>query len=857
MIPWTPQLPAHTGGKPWKYKTSDGVIRDGAVAVEEKTEESAGHRSKAGKRVGSALDEADAEDGALEDELAPRVPKASKHAGKGGKHSAAADDEQPSAADEEAVETTRAAATKTSRRSQRGDGGAEDAALDESKQVSSKRGKGEKTERATDETEEGESEDLDFDSALDRRKSTVVSKPDKLNKSNKSPNKSNSPNTRNKSPSHDEIEGDESDASLKPSTRTKRGAHADTTKASRDKDDAEAAAAADAEPTPKSDSEEELTVAGVIPPVRAEPRRTRGQPSTINNPPTTQQKPNQPKTGTKGAATQKGTDSSESDLLDDLLSPRGAAANQSLLAEDEPVSSAAGSSRMRGKPAGNKLGGVWNRGAEEESPAAAAADEDIAQNTTQLAASAELNDTLSTNETDYALLARGDEIHLANSTTDEIDNIIVDDSKLSTSDDERDSTSEVEEPLGAPLAGIRPISTRNMSSANSTAAKLPGRPNKPQVDMSQMAGGGGPFTPPDVVKPTPRRGERERPSEDEKDGALEAADSTDDAPLTTEPADTDATYKSSNDALPKARGGGLGALRKSTSDDANVAERGTDNSVPDRTVSRRDKDAAAANAPVLKPTLGDVNRADLPLDITTDSDKAAAASDTSEQTDADAEAAASAADLDAGTWKKSTATSSTSFLRRSFTAGFVLCVVIGCVVMIGRKVKETLDSHEDEGSEGLLAKMETGQGSSSLMSTGVLSGMGGGGGGGSVKKDEDEGRPRVKPAIVEDENEEDRYQQQQSKLRAQAGPRGMSLTKQPLPPAAKKPSLAVQQVDEEDTSLAEDDEPAVEEEEEVASGGAVEVRHAAAAAAPSRSGGDGFDQRRERKTSDDGGWESF
>ena len=77
-------------------------------------------------------------------------------------------------------------------------------------------------------------------------------------------------------------------------------------------------------------------------------------------------------------------------------------------------------------------------------------------------------------------------------------------------------------------------------------------------------------------------------------------------------------------------------------------------------------------------------------------------------------------------------------------------------------------------------------------------------GGVAGKKDEHDGRPRMKPATVEEESEKDRYQQQQNKLGSSlAQVTSRHVTKQPhLPPAAsKKPTLAVQQVDdEEDTT---------------------------------------------------------
>ena len=131
------------------------------------------------------------------------------------------------------------------------------------------------------------------------------------------------------------------------------------------------------------------------------------------------------------------------------------------------------------------------------------------------------------------------------------------------------------------------------------------------------------------------------------------------------------------------------------------------------------------------------------------------------------------------------------------------------------------------------------------MSSGVLRDLTGAAG----KKEEYEGRVRMKAAIVESESEEDRYQQQQTKLRSSLGQvtsRGMSLVKPHLPPSAsKKHTLAVQPVDdEEDTELEEDD-------EEVEAGPQQEQRRGEVAADANGGG-----TRREKKASDEG-WESF
>ena len=928
MVPWIPALAAHTGGKPWDYKTSDGkIVRRGAKGKagegQAEPEAAADAEQQAEAKAGES-GEADL----LDDDMAPKKPKKPKatkppKAAKPPRESALSD-QQHAAIDEQPVDQAEAAddakplAARSSRTSTRGRGGTQPAldesALDSNHEQSAATDGNADEAAAESEAAAGGGDELDdFDTALERKKSAYAT-----NKAGSTPTTP----TNTEQPSV--LESQNTDAAPTP-TPTEEPAAAPAA--------AEAVAAANvdapaAEPAVSTtEGEEELTtVAGVLPPSSPEPRRSK-------NPPLDSADNITPKDGEAVAAidepavaepvadtTPTTTTSGETEPLIELPAA-------TVVEEPQPAVQATEPAASHGTPVpdeiaagGNDAASVGDVVGEPQQPQAAEAQVAAVPGDTQPAASAEPNDALPVAGSDSPVVASSEQtLEAAGAVVDPAVPTQASDANSANTDGQ--TPADINEPTRAAtddltIAQQSPNSDPSLpTTATATVVAPPDELGVASADPAPVVAAEdlSPVVPP-VERPTPRR--IDLPADDSSllvsqqgaeaasqpvgdvtpadapihvpQQAADAAPADGEAIPLTSPADAPSVGEATPIAAPvspieslpgETSVDGQVALDPATTDvgttptpatESPVTEPFTDPAIAPASVPVSepivdgDAAAAAAAAAAAVSPLTDSNDAQLPVDTLPDSSTSAfteggTITDTDPPTEADllpivtgdvpGTLDVDGDDVDGSAWKRSTTSSTTSFLQRSFTAGFVLCVAVGCVAMIGKKVKETLDSHEDEGSESLLGKMESGQGASGMLSTGVMSELGGGAG----KRDEHDGRAaRMKPAIVEEESEEDRYQQQQNKLRSslgQATSRGMSLHKQPHPPpASKKPTLAVQQVDdEEDTELEEDDEEGAEVQAE-------EKDHPPGGAPVNGSGGDG---RRPEKKSSDEGWESF
>ena len=857
MIPWEPALSTHTAGKPWRYKTGDGVIRERGGPVEAKVGQG---QVEAERRTDSNADESGEKE--LDAELAPKAKKAAKKDAKRAR-------KQPAVKKEEAAATTDTdaeepvAALSSNRLSQRIRGEAHAAA-----NSTPKRSKPAPSEVAAAEgeadagAEANEGDDFDFDSALERKKSAYAAKVSKA---------SDKTTVDAVTEPVSAVESENTDAASTPAVIEQPAAAAATEEASTKTDDT-VPAAEPAEPTTKSGSaaadEEELTVAGVLPPDAPEPRRSK--PTSPSAPDDDLQKESEPTSQTETPAAEAAADATPAQTMEPEAEASDELAASPVADNQAPVESKAEDGAVEGET--------------QEVPAAP--DAQAASTPTEEAqplpaAPSDLNDLPAAVTESPAAANPEQTVEAASPAVDaEAGNANVDEQSANA---DVVSPAVTEEKEVAPVASTDDPLVTPTTETPSIPAETPlaASPSEPIVAPSDELNSVPADTPPvdeaggleQAVPPveTPTRRRIDDPAADESDNAVKAAE--DAAQVTqpvVDPAPTEAVTPSEPDVSPPISSVDpppveapvevpvtpstptteVGATPTLTLDGPLTDI--SDAPVPEPASTPAEIDAAGAAAPVAEVApLTDSNDAELPIDSmpesptpTTTEGEAETQTDTATETDS---LDAAAAD---GAWKRSTSTSSTSFLRRSFTAGFVLCVVIGCVVLIGKKVKETLDSHEDEGSESLLGKIETGQSGGGLLSTGVLGELAGAAG----KKDEYDGRVRMKAALVDEESEEDRYQQQQNKLRASLGQvtsRGMSLNKQPhLPPHAnKKPTLAVQQVDdEEDTELEEVEEE--DEQEEVEGQQRGGDRTAAAGTT------NGSETRREKKSSHDE-WESF
>ena len=838
MIPWIPALSAHTAGKPWKYKTGDGVIREGReAAIDGKAGE--------GQAVTEGRTEAKAGEGgeadSLDAEMAPKARKAAKKDARAAKPPPHVKEERQTGESDAEPKPVDAHSTQRSQRDRAAAPAAEKRTVESDKKAALKGAATEQPADVVTAANGAESDDLDFDSALERTKSAHAGKSNKA--VDKYPPRSTTPQS-----SHLDVQA--TDAAATPAAAEQPAATDPATNAAADS--VEAVPAAD--PTqPATEGGEELSVAGVMPPSQPEPRRTKKEPAIAAEDPLQRMSDSQP-TPEVAAAAAATTEQGQPEVPSELAAAPNVDANQPPTNENVPVVGDVDEKRAAEKQAAEM------QAVDGQIPA------DALEVDTQPVAVAESTDSQAAAvmdglATDTAETPRPKDSEQDSTNTDPLPSVAVDDKPLAAATDD--------------LSIAAPAEASTILTPLPASVPLPATVNTPS-DGLDVAGADTPLVAvPPVEVPTPRL--RELPNSEEQDNnALKATqDAADVAQPDTEfqpaevatPAEatpTDASVLAADATPLSAQNTDPVSFVAAPTEGDTIPTPTTDSpptdtpiapiTVPDATPIESDAAAAAAAAVPAAPAaplLTDSNSIELPTDTVLDavtpsrsSDGGAETASASEAaTDAEAAAAAAGDDMDSGAWKRSPSTSSTSFLRRSFTAGFVLCVVIGCVVLIGKKVKETLDSHEDEGSESLLGKMEAGQGASSgLLASGVLGELAGVTG----KKEEYDGRARVKASIVEEESEEDRYQLQQNKLRSmgQVTSRGMSLTKQPLPPTSKKPTLAVQQVDDDvDTELEEDDEeplPYEERREEEVGVGA--------------NGGAGG--RRETKTSDEG-WDEW
>ena len=716
MIPWIPALPAHTGSKPWKYKTSDGVIRERGDAADVKADRGAAVEAEAQRQSKGA--EAAATD-SLDDELAPKQRKSfKKDSGKGSKRSAGKGSEVES----EPPKVEPATPKSSSRLSQRGRGDAHTTpAQDDSKPVSSKSLATPKKEVAERQAEAGadaeEGDDFDFDSALERKKSAYASK------TNKATDK---PTARTKTKPTPTIEPEEVDDAGAPEPEPTVAAATPTTPV--DTPTGNESSVVTAESTkPASEGEEELSVAGVLPTKSPESRRTKKNPvSTKDKLPAEESE-----TDESLAAAAPTTMQGESEPLSELAGPSAVETVQSPANAEEAAVVESGVSDAPAGEASNaqdsELDGETQKQQQAADADGAAGKEDIPS-----PASTEATDSLAAGVTDNAAAENSVETQARTAiepegaaTNTDVQTVNVDPQPSTPLEDKPPAAAATDDLSVASLSESPTTADASpLASLNSSAPTSPNELDLARADTPQIVEAGGAVQEvPPVETPTPRR--IDHASNDERDNALQAQDAAQPTQPATDPLSIDATTPSEPATISTPISSMIPPLGDIPTDSpltpstpvTDVVNRppgdNPPNDMPNTPASvpspPTDIEPAIPATPAAADSgqLTDSNNAELPVDTMTDSTAPDASSDV--VTDPETDAAADG-DVDSGGWKRSTSSSSASFLRRSFTAGFVLCVVIGCVVLIGKKVKETLDSHEDEGSEGLLSKMEAGAG---------------------------------------------------------------------------------------------------------------------------------------------------